>query len=330
MVDLQSSDVLHGLHKQCRPAEREGRVDLVFAVTGDRHVGVAWDADQYRPATADVQQHQRVRVLGPEVVADMQADYLLLGKPLPAVRTDDQPVLPRGLAGKGRKRDRPGQLGVHVEVRAHERHHQDHHDQTSNQGDPPPAAARLAPTTGSRSGRSWPPRPGQARTPPRWRLLGPCGPTAACSTGRYLTCPRLSGFRPVPAVLPITHFRHPYPPTPCLVVNTLGEVRSHSGRSSKLSRKMEVPVRGAAPPRKGPGASKSCTRTAGTTCTFTPAWPRRYTRLNDSYVIHAGRSALPGRHPAMRLILARREKAGQAGSSAAHRAGIPAPRTAWP
>ena len=205
MVDPQPGDLLHGLDEQRRPAESEGRVDLVRAVTGDGHVGVARDADQHRLATAGVQQHEGVRVRGPHVAPDVQEVLLRPGEALPGVRTGDKPVLPRGLARIGRKRDRPVQLGVQIEVGGDHGEDQNHHDRASDQGDSPSVVARLAPESppaaGSQSRLHSPARCSPARCGAAWcgaawcwpaggmvhlRLLGPCGAPAACWGGRYL------------------------------------------------------------------------------------------------------------------------------------------------
>ena len=64
--------LLDGAHQQRRAAEGVGRVELVAPVPGDRHVGVARQADQRRgPGARLVQQDHRVGAL-PGRLADVQ------------------------------------------------------------------------------------------------------------------------------------------------------------------------------------------------------------------------------------------------------------------
>ena len=63
-VDPQPGVLLDGLHEQLRATDRVRRVDLVRAVPGDRHVGVAGQRDQHRlPGRRRVHEHDRVRAL---------------------------------------------------------------------------------------------------------------------------------------------------------------------------------------------------------------------------------------------------------------------------
>jgi hypothetical protein len=96
VVDAHPGELLDGLDEQGRPAERERRVDLVLAVPGDGHPGVARDGDDRDiPAVpGDVDEHDRVGAL--------RAGGPPAGVPAggPAVRADDEDV-------HGRRRERP-------------------------------------------------------------------------------------------------------------------------------------------------------------------------------------------------------------------------------
>ncbi len=234
------------------PPNPRAALILFVAVTGDGHVGVARDADQHRLATAGVQQHEGVRVRGPRVAPDVQEVLLRPGKALPGVRAGDEPVLARGLARIGRKRDRPVQLGVQVEVRGDHGEDQNHHDRASDQGDSPSVVARLAPEPPSAAGSQsrllsparcgpawcWPGagRPGAGR-PAAWCTGGCSGhpgrplPAAVGGTWPDPRCRGSSLYQPSGQSFMV---RHPHVPLPRAVAITLGQISDHSGPDAHI------------------------------------------------------------------------------------------------
>ena len=86
VVEPDPGGLLDGLRQQRRAAERERRVDLVLAVAGDRHVGVARDGHhrgrRARPDAGDVHQQDGVGAAVADVAAGGQFGLLFGGQAL--------------------------------------------------------------------------------------------------------------------------------------------------------------------------------------------------------------------------------------------------------
>src|SRR5829696_5283892 len=139
-VETDAADLLDGAGEQLGAAEGVGRVELVAAMPGDRHIGVAGQADQDRLAGAagDVQQHHGV---GPPPGGLAGAELAAAGlvEALAAVGADDQPV---GPGGGGRPAGVVGQGVDPVEPRVDPDPQPDQQHDQDQQGDPdaaPPA-----------------------------------------------------------------------------------------------------------------------------------------------------------------------------------------------
>ena len=95
VVEAQSGGFFDGLGQQRRATLGEGRVDLVLAVAGDVHIGVAGHRHHRGGRSGsqprDVDQQDRVGAAVAHVAAGGQLGLLLGGQALPAVRTDEQP-----------------------------------------------------------------------------------------------------------------------------------------------------------------------------------------------------------------------------------------------
>ncbi len=187
-VDPQAGVLLHRLLEQLRPVVGEGGVDLVLAVTGYGHVGVAGERDQRRlTARRHRDQHDRVGPLtrdrtGAELLA------LGLGQPCPRVGPDEQEGgagLVGGALARGRVVDvadlLPGVRG-YADEPAERQHQQQRQHPQDGPGRTPPADA-----LGGRQdqrGRRWLGWLSWVRAVLGTRTGGPRGPPRRWSGGR--------------------------------------------------------------------------------------------------------------------------------------------------
>ena len=151
-VDRQAGGLLEGLGQQLRAADREGGVDLVAAVPGDRQVAVAGDGDEHRlPRPAGgVHEDDRVGAPAARVAADPEGLALGGAQAGAAVGPDEQVGVPVGVrgAGAGGGGVLAGDLRPGVQRRDDDEgrpRQQGHHDDGDDPlGPPRPRRSRLA------------------------------------------------------------------------------------------------------------------------------------------------------------------------------------------
>ena len=141
VVDAHAGVLLDGLLQQLRAPVGEGGVDLVHAVAGDLHVGVARDGDHRRLAAdrRDVDDDDGVRALPAlgEVTGGV-AFAVLVGQSLAGVRADEQPVRALRVPGGGvGERVDPVEAGIDPPRRTaddHDDHQQEDAEDASDAG----------------------------------------------------------------------------------------------------------------------------------------------------------------------------------------------------
>ncbi len=149
VVEPQSGGLLDGLRQQRGAADAERGVDLVAAVAGDRHIGVARDG-HHRGRRAgsdggDVHKQDGVGAAVADVASGGQLGLLFGGQVLAAVRPDEKPrgALTRGGAlGIVGQRGHAVQRAVHPDTRC-DRSDDDDEQERQHDGAPTPFAARL-------------------------------------------------------------------------------------------------------------------------------------------------------------------------------------------